>query len=103
MSHTARFDSLSTDSLPSARTIHALDTARLQTVSAEGDAWLHRLLQAVGQRTAGRPVLCNTSFNVKGKPIVNRAATALELLRTEAQLDYVWMEGWLFSKARLAG
>jgi carbamoyltransferase len=33
---------------------------------------LHALLQAYGQRS-GIPVLLNTSFNLAGEPIVNRA------------------------------
>ena len=33
---------------------------------------LHALLEAYGQRT-GIPVLLNTSFNLAGEPIVNRA------------------------------
>ena len=33
---------------------------------------LHGLLEAYGQRT-GIPVLLNTSFNLAGEPIVNRA------------------------------
>jgi len=33
---------------------------------------LHALLEAYGRRT-GMPVLLNTSFNLAGEPIVNRA------------------------------
>ena len=36
---------------------------------------LHALLEAYGQRT-GIPVLLNTSFNLRGEPIVNTPAEA---------------------------
>lgn len=75
-------------------------TARLQTVSAADDLWLNRLLSAVGRRLGGRAVLMNTSFNVKGEPIINRAATSLRLLDAEPELDLVFIDGWLFSKQR---
>ncbi len=48
---------------------HVDYSARLQTVDAERNPRLHRLLEAFRQRT-GCPVLVNTSFNVRGEPIV---------------------------------
>jgi len=51
---------------------HVDGTARLQVVDAETEPRLHALLLAYGART-GVPVLLNTSFNVAGEPIVNRA------------------------------
>jgi carbamoyltransferase len=44
-------------------------SARIQTVHAETNPRFHRLLEAFGRRT-GCPVLVNTSFNVRGEPIV---------------------------------
>jgi carbamoyltransferase len=44
-------------------------SARVQTVSAERSPRFHALLLAFEQRT-GCPVLVNTSFNVRGEPIV---------------------------------
>jgi carbamoyltransferase len=44
-------------------------SARLQTVDAERNDRLHRLLEAF-ERLTGCPVLVNTSFNVRGEPIV---------------------------------
>ena len=43
-------------------------------------------------------MLINTSFNTKGKPIVNRAVEALEMLRDDAELDAVVIGEWLFTK-----
>ena len=49
---------------------HVDDTARLQTVDAQRHGRFHRLLEAFERRTAC-PVLVNTSFNVRGEPIVH--------------------------------
>ncbi len=48
---------------------HADGTARLQTVTDEENGIYYDLVKAFGQRT-GVPVLVNTSFNVRGEPIV---------------------------------
>jgi carbamoyltransferase len=48
---------------------HVDYSARLQTVDADRNPSLYRLLQAFHDRT-GCPVLVNTSFNVRGEPIV---------------------------------
>ncbi len=56
---------------------HVNGSARLQTVSAKDNPDFHRLLGAVG-RTTGREMVLNTSFNVKGQPIVNTPEEAIE-------------------------
>jgi carbamoyltransferase len=48
---------------------HVDHSARLQTVDQQRNPRLHRLLQAF-ERLTGCPVLVNTSFNVRGEPIV---------------------------------
>jgi carbamoyltransferase len=48
---------------------HEDGTGRVQTVTEKGNPLFHRLLKAVQRRT-GVPVLLNTSFNVRGEPIV---------------------------------
>jgi carbamoyltransferase len=48
---------------------HVDYSARIQTVHAETNPRYARLLKAFKQRT-GCPVLVNTSFNVRGEPIV---------------------------------
>jgi carbamoyltransferase len=55
---------------------HVDGTARVQTVSREENPLLHRLIEAYAeQRTL--PVVVNTSFNLKGMPIVESPANAL--------------------------
>jgi carbamoyltransferase len=48
---------------------HVDYTARIQTVHRETNARFHGLLEAF-KRATGCPVLVNTSFNVRGEPIV---------------------------------
>jgi carbamoyltransferase len=56
---------------------HVNGSARVQTVAAEDNADFHLLLENVG-RTTGRRMVLNTSFNVKGQPIVNTPTEAIE-------------------------
>jgi len=69
---------------------HVDGSARVQTVSAAGNPDFHSLLQAVGKVT-GRELVLNTSFNVKGQPIVN---TPMEALLTFAgtEIEYLFLE-----------
>ena len=55
------------DLLPSVT--HVDGTARLQTVSREGNPLFYSLIERFGQKT-GTPILLNTSFNIRGEPIV---------------------------------
>jgi carbamoyltransferase len=48
---------------------HVDGTARVQTVTRQANARYHDLIAAFGRRT-GVPMLLNTSFNVRGEPIV---------------------------------
>ncbi|MGQ3052044.1 MAG: carbamoyltransferase family protein [Roseateles sp.] len=65
------------DRIPAA--LHSDHTARVQTVHKETNPLFHELLEAVG-RCTGVPVLVNTSFNVRGEPIVATPKAALEAL-----------------------
>src|SRR5581483_10926488 len=56
---------------------HVNGSARVQTVSPADNPEFHSLLKAVG-RTTGREMVLNTSFNVKGQPIVNTPREAIE-------------------------
>ena len=85
------------DKIPSV--VHFDKTARPQTVRKSDDAWLHNLLQLVQNRT-GYPILINTSFNTRGKPILNRLSEALDLLADLKDLDYVLVEDWLVGKEK---
>jgi len=56
--------------------VHLDGTARHQTLSREVDPLLYRAIDAFRAET-GVPILCNTSLNDKGEPIVDTAAQAL--------------------------
>ena len=59
---------------------HVDGTARVQTVDRATAPLFHALLEAYGART-GIPVLLNTSFNLAGEPIVNRAVEGYSTFR----------------------
>ena len=56
--------------------IHVDNTARVQTVSKSDNSQFHELINGFGKRT-GTPVILNTSFNLKGQPIVETPRDAL--------------------------
>ena len=58
-----------------AATTHVDGTARLQTVDREVSPLYYRLIERFESAT-GVPVVLNTSFNLKGEPIVNSPAQA---------------------------
>lgn len=73
-------------------------SARLQTVTAGRAPGLHAVLTAFKART-DCPVLVNTSFNVRGEPIVCTPADAYScFMRTN--LDYLAIPPFLLEKAR---
>ncbi len=75
---------------------HVDGTARVQTVSAQQSPVFHRLLEAWRQRT-GCPVLLNTSFNVRGEPIVCSADDAWRCFRA-TDIDVLALEGAVHDK-----
>ena len=58
-------------------TVHVDKTCRVQTVKPENNERFYQILSAFYDLT-GCPVLLNTSFNVKGQPIVNSPEQAIE-------------------------
>jgi carbamoyltransferase len=55
---------------------HVDGTARVQDVERGSNPRFYDLIAAFGQKT-GTPVLLNTSFNVRGEPIVNTPEQAI--------------------------
>ena len=60
-----------------AAVIHYDGSARVQSVSAEDNDALYMLLNSYFHKT-GIPILCNTSLNDAGEPIINRIEEAIE-------------------------
>jgi carbamoyltransferase len=78
---------------------HVDYSARLQTVDAERNPRFHRLLQAFHRRT-GCPMLVNTSFNVRGEPIVCTPEDAYRcFLATE--MDVLVLENHVLHRAEM--
>ena len=76
---------------------HVDYSARIQTVHQDTNPRFHALLQAFHRLTAC-PVLVNTSFNVRGEPIVCSPSDAYRcFMRTE--MDYLVIENCLLSKS----
>ena len=72
-------------------------SARIQTVHKETNPFFHEVIRCFEELT-GCPVLVNTSFNVRGEPIVCTPEDAYRCFaRTE--MDYLYLEGfWLDKK-----
>ncbi len=92
---------LVTDVLPEKRAIipaitHEDGTARLQTVNREANPRFHELISEFGKIT-GVPVVLNTSFNVKGEPIVCSPSEAIRCFYSTG-LDVLIMGNYLVQK-----
>ena len=75
---------------------HVDYSARIQTVSREDNPVYYDLIRAFFSRT-GCPLVVNTSFNVRGEPIVNTPEEAYRcFMRTE--MDYLVLGSFLLDK-----
>ncbi|MFO1099455.1 MAG: carbamoyltransferase C-terminal domain-containing protein [Xanthobacteraceae bacterium] len=86
-----------TDKIPGI--VHVDGTARIQTVREDQNARLYRLLKEFDAIT-GVPVLINTSFNVKGEPIVETPDDAIACFLNTG-MDYLALHDMLIAKKRL--
>lgn len=75
---------------------HVDGTARLQTVTNKQHSWLYQLLTAYHE-FCGQGVLLNTSFNIKGKPLITTIEDAFSVLKN-TEMDYLVVEQYLFKK-----
>ena len=78
---------------------HVDGTARLQMVFREQSPRYYHLIERFGQAT-GVPVLLNTSFNLKGEPIVNSPANAFSTFY-KSEMDTLVLENFLIEKGTL--
>lgn len=79
--------------------VHVDGTARVQTVRESTNPMLYRLLREFDALT-GVPVLINTSFNVKGEPIVETPRDAVICFLTTG-IDHLVLHDTLVSKNAL--
>ena len=78
---------------------HVDYSARLQTIDEERNPFVHGLLTRFHART-GCPVLVNTSFNVRGEPIVCRPEEAFRCFEA-TEMDALVLENIIVHKDRL--
>ncbi len=77
---------------------HVDYTSRIQTIHSETNNRYYQLADEF-EKLSGCPVLVNTSFNVRGEPIVSSPEDAYRcFMRTE--MDYLVMENCLLSKQK---
>ncbi len=75
---------------------HVDYSARVQTVDEERNPLFYRLIKAFEKRT-GSPVVINTSFNIRGEPIVCSAHDAYRCFMC-TNMDYLLVGNYLFER-----
>ncbi|MFN8715213.1 MAG: carbamoyltransferase [Bacteroidota bacterium] len=76
---------------------HVDDSVRIQTVNKTENPEMRKLLEAF-QKETGYSVLVNTSFNIRGEPIVANPEDAVRSF-AEADMDYLVMGNFVVRKA----
>ena len=84
-----------------AATVHVDQTCRVQTVHAASHPRFHALLREFEKRS-GIPVILNTSFNVKGQPIVETPREAVDCFLS-TNIDILALEDYLLIKDSVSG
>lgn len=87
---------ISTVESPIPAATHLDGSARVQTLSREESPLLHEVIRSFKHLTS-IPILINTSFNVRGEPIVHSPNDALNCFFTTG-LDYLFIQGYLIDK-----
>jgi carbamoyltransferase len=77
--------------------VHVDGTARVQTVRREHNERLYLLLKEF-EKLTGVPVLLNTSFNIRGEPIVETPADAVKCFLSTG-IDYLALHDMLIAKS----
>ena len=76
---------------------HVDGTGRLQTVFRDSNPRYYQLIERFGQAT-GVPAVLNTSFNLKGEPIVNTPANAYSTF-TKSEMDTLVLGNFVVEKS----
>ena len=75
---------------------HVDGTGRMQTVTREGNPGFHAVIDAFRART-GVPVVLNTSYNLRGEPIVNTTENAYNTFM-KSGMDALFLENAIVAK-----
>ena len=76
--------------------VHVDDTCRVQTVNKKYNKKFYSLIKKFYEKT-NIPVLLNTSFNIKGQPIVNSPDDAVECF-LKYKIDYLVINDFIIEK-----
>ena len=92
------------DTLPAKReeipaVTHVDGSARIQTIRRDQNPRYYDLIKAFEQKT-GCPVIINTSFNVRGEPIVESPKDALNCF-LHTHMDYLVLGNFILSKKKM--
>lgn len=91
------FKSIGKKTIPA--TVHVNNTGRPQTVNKSDNPLYYQLLKTYYQKT-GIPAIINTSFNVRGEPIINTPEEAVNCFLT-TDIDILVMDQYIVSKSDL--
>jgi len=72
---------------------HVDGSGRLQTANKEANPAYHRIIELFGEKT-GVPVIMNTSFNLKGEPIVENPANAFNTF-SRSGMDVMYLNNYI--------
>jgi len=75
---------------------HVDGSGRLQTVIKKHNPAYHRLIERFAEKT-GVPVILNTSFNLKGEPIVETPAQAFNTF-SRSEMDVLYLRNYVVAK-----
>lgn len=78
--------------------VNHMGTGRLQTIREEWNPRYYRLVKRFGEKT-GVPVLLNTSFNLRGEPIVNTPKNAFSTY-SRSGIDVLVLENFMVRKLK---
>ncbi|HEV2379639.1 MAG TPA: carbamoyltransferase [Terriglobia bacterium] len=78
---------------------HVDGTGRLQTVFRDQSPRYYSLIERFGQAT-GTPVILNTSFNLRGEPIVTTPANAFNTF-SQSEMDALVLDNFIVEKTAL--
>jgi len=76
--------------------VHIDESCRAQSVSKQSNLKFWKLINEF-KKISGIPVLLNTSFNIKGQPIVNSPMDAIDCFK-KYKIDYLIMDTFLIKK-----
>jgi len=78
---------------------HVDNSARIQTVSEKQNSRYYNMIKAFYQ-LSGCPVIVNTSFNIRGEPIVNTPQQAYNCFMG-TEMDFLVLENFLLDKTEM--